>query len=168
MNSKRQLFNSALGIFSFTFLVISTISFITGELVYAIKEGGNTVYIAIFFIALVLASSIFMLIMLLKSERKFFLYILFGLPVLIFCVIRFFDIFGSPMDYLLEFITLLVSTAFMVFFLITTVFITNEETLKSKEKKREELVSTALESQDRYREALEKKKEKWEEVIEEE
>lgn len=139
MKNKNQLFNSAIGIFSFMFFVISVVSFISGELIFGIKEGGRTVYVSIFFISLVFASSIFVLIMLLKSERKIFLYILFCLPFIVLTVIRLFDIFTAPMDYLLELIMFLTSSVSIVVFIITLVFYSRKKSIKALTKKKEKL-----------------------------
>ena len=168
MSSRPKIFNSVLGIFSFTFLVLSTISFITGEIIFATKASGNTIYVSIFFILLVAVCSVFIFILLRKFEEKFFLYILFALPVIVFCIIRFLDVFPSPMDYLFEFVTMIASVVFMLLFLFATLFISEERIIKSQDKKRGKIVETVLASQDKYREALEKKKETWEKVIEEE
>ena len=139
MKNKNQLFDSATGIFSFMFFVISVVSFISGELIFGVKEGGRTLYVSIFFISLVFVSSIFVLILLLKSERKIFLYILFCLPFIVFSVIRLFDIFTAPMDYLLELIMLLISSVTIVVFIIMLVFYYRKKSLKALTKKKEKL-----------------------------
>jgi len=167
MSIKSQLFKSTAGIFSFTFLILSTISFLLGEFIFGLTEGGNSIYFSIFFIAISVLSTIFMTIMLLRSEKKFFLYVLFGLPMLGFCIFRLIDII-QPFSNVLWFIMLAVSVVFLVSFLIATVFSARQGALEVYEKKREEIVTSVLDSQDRYREALEKKKEKWEKTIEEE
>ncbi len=63
---------------------------------------------------------------------------------------------------------LVVSLVFLVSFLIATVLMIRASTLEVYEKKRGEIVSSVLDSQERYREALAKKKEQWEKTIEEE
>ena len=63
---------------------------------------------------------------------------------------------------------MIVSVLSALVFLVTAYFVSEERILVASEKKREEIVKSVLESQDRYREALERKKEDWEKVIEEE
>ncbi len=172
MDIKGKLFKTLAGKLSVIFLIIYTISYIIGELIYTLKFGGNTVYISIIFIAVVFISSVIMFFLLLKLEAKFFLYILFTLPVIVFGVFRLVEIFTSesvsPSDYILSIILLTVSVILAISFLFSKFFVSEEKIFAASEKKREKIVKSVLESQDRYREALERKKEDWEKVIEEE
>ena len=77
--------------------------------------------------------------MLLKSERKIFLYILFCLPVIVLTVIQLFDIFTAPMDYLLELIMFLTSSVSIVVFIITLAFYSRKKSIKALTKKKEKL-----------------------------
>ena len=168
MDFKIKIFKTLVGRLSIIFLIFYTISYIIGELVFTLKIGGNTIYYSIFFIVLVLICSVIIFFLLIKLEAKFFLYILFTLPVIVFCVLRFFDIFASPMDYIAEIILIPASFLLAIAFIVTTLFISEEKIIAASDKKREKIVKSVLESQEKYKEALERKKEDWEKVIEEE
>ncbi len=168
MDIKGKIFNTLVGKLSVIFLVSYTIFYSTGEIIFAVGIGGNTFYFSIFFILLVLSSSVIMYLLLRKLEEKFFLYILFTLPVFVFCFIRAFDIFVTPLDYLSEMLFMIVSALLAIAFLVTAFFTAERRVLVAAEKKREKIVKSVLESQDKYREALDRKKEDWTKVIEEE
>jgi hypothetical protein len=167
MSSRTKIFDSVIGIFSFTFLILATISFTIGEIIFATKASGAIIYVSIFFIFLVEACSIFIFLLLRRFEEKFFLYILFVLPITVFSIIRFIEAIDDPVGYIFELITMIASLVFIIAFLVTTLFFSEKRTIEAQNKKRGKIVDDVLSSQERYREALERKKEVWEKVIEE-
>lgn len=168
MDFKSKIFSNLVGKLSIIFLITYTISYVIGDLIYGLKKGGSTIYFSIFFIVVILISSVVLFFLLLRLESKFFLYILLALPILVFCVMRFFELFSTPADYIAEIILMVLSVLLSLGFLVTAFFVSEEKISAAKEKKREEIVKSVLESQDKYQKALERKRAEWENVIEEE
>ena len=169
MSIKSKILNTLIGRLSFAFLVSYTVTFIVGDLVYSLRVGGNALYISIFFIVLVLICSGVIFFLMSKVEGKLFLYILLALPAIAFSVFHIYDIIKTtPLNFIAEIILLIVSILLAIAFIVTAFFISEEKLFQAKEKKREEIVQSVLESQDKYQKALERKRAEWENVIEEE
>jgi len=163
-----KIFKTLMGKLSVIFLLIYSIFYVVAEIVFASKEGGTTIYYSIFFIIVVLICSVISFLLLIKLEEKYFLYILLNLPVIVFCGIRFVDLFAVPLNYIAEIILMISSVLLVIAFLVTAFFTSEKRVFVATEKKREEIVKSVLETQDKYQKALERKRAEWENVIEEE
>ena len=147
MTVKTRLFSTKRGIFSFTFLFLSVVSFIIGEIFYGFIKGETELYVSIILIAVVCLSAVFLFYMLYKSERKIFLYLLFALPLVVFDAIRLVDIFTAHMDYIMELVIFIASAALFLDFLIFLPFYIRKDSAKSLQKKIDKLQQNQQDSE---------------------
>ncbi len=123
MKTKHWIFQSRTALLALIFYLIAVVSYIVADLLYGLKgfqeNEAVVLYVSIAFIVTVLIASVFFIFMLLKSERKIFLYTLFSLPFLAFNVFRLLDIFDSPMDYIIELICFIAGGVFLIISIIT-------------------------------------------------
>ncbi|MHA1200524.1 MAG: hypothetical protein ACTSQF_14480 [Candidatus Heimdallarchaeaceae archaeon] len=123
MKTRHWITQSRTALLALIFHLIAIISYIVADVLYGVKgfqENENIVlYVSIAFVVTVLIASAFFISMLLKSERKIFLYILFSLPYLAFSVLRLLDIFATPMDYIIELICFIAGGTFLLISIIT-------------------------------------------------